>query len=586
VTRRPLEWWISVVRLVAIPLLFLQVLLTKTYPAGYEAIAWTLLAVFAAGSVVLFATVRESRAYSLAAMVFDFLVISGFAVLYAFDTGTPVRQLLYLAIVVGAARFGMRGGIAVALAAIPVSALFEQQRAHWSHAVYRIEFVAFQASTGLLIALAVGWVVARFGDERLLAEQRAREAESLRDELGRRADLLDAANRCARALGSSLDLDEAFGAFIRELRGLLQFDRLAIVLAEDVGARIIATAGDEAQGDLAPGAEFSAEGSLISDVVAQGQTIYRRDMAEPQYVEEVALLELGLRCRVAAPLLLGPRAIGLLSLGRREPDSFRDHEIELASLLGRLAGAAVQNIRAYESERRTVEELRGLSELRADFVSLVSHELRGPMATVIGAARTLQVRWRELQADQREKFLELIGDETTRLAALIGDVLDTSRIDAGTFTYRFVDVDVAGLVRDTVAAAALGQDEVPVHAQIAGGVPPIRGDAARLRQVFGNLIENAVKYSPAGEPVEVRVSQWNATVLVAVRDHGPGIRTHDQRLIFEKFGRVAGGASKPGTGLGLYIARSIAETHGGTIAVSSAPGHGATFTVRLPVADG
>jgi signal transduction histidine kinase len=73
---------------------------------------------------------------------------------------------------------------------------------------------------------------------------------------------------------------------------------------------------------------------------------------------------------------------------------------------------------------------------------------------------------------------------------------------------------------------------------------------------------------------------------VAVRDHGPGIRTHDQRLIFEKFGRVAGGASKPGTGLGLYIARSIAETHGGTIAVSSAPGHGATFTVRLPVADG
>ena len=581
-TRRPLEWWISIARLLAVPLLFLQVVLTKTYPDGYEAIAWTLLAVFAVGAVVLFATVRESHTYSLVAMIFDFLVISGFTVLYAFDTGTPVRQLLYLAIVVGAARFGMRGGIAVAVAAIPVSALFEQQRSHWSHAAYRIEFVAFQASAGLLIALVVGWVVARFDDERALAEQRAHEAEALRDELGRRSDLVEAANRCARALGSSLDLDEAFGAFIRELRGLVQFDRLAIVLAEDVGARIIATAGDEAQGDLAPGAEFSAERSLISDVVAQGQTIYRRDMTEPKYVEEPALLELGLRCRVAAPLLLGPRAIGLLSLGRREPDSFRQHEIELASLLGRLAGAAVLNIRAYESERRTVEELRTLSELRADFVSLVSHELRGPMATVIGAARTLQVRWSELQQDQREKFLELIGDETTRLAALIGDVLDTSRIDAGTFTYRFGDVDVAALVRETVAAVALGQDEVPVRAQVASGVPSIRGDAARLRQVFVNLIENAVKYSPAGEPVEVRVSQANTTVLVAVRDRGPGIRTDDQRLIFEKFGRVAGGASKPGTGLGLYIARSIAETHGGTIGVSSAPGHGATFTVRLP----
>jgi signal transduction histidine kinase len=363
----------------------------------------------------------------------------------------------------------------------------------------------------------------------------------------------------------------------------VQFDRLAIVLAEGGGARIIATAGDDAEGDLAPGAEFSSERSLIADVVSQGQTFYRRDMEERRYVEEAALLELGLRCRVAAPLLLGARAIGLLSLSRREPDSFREHEIELASLLGRLAGSAVQNIRAYESERRTVEELRSLSQLRADFVSLVSHELRGPMATVIGAARTLQVRWRDLEPDQRESFLALIGDETTRLAALIGDVLDTSRIDAGTFTYRFRDVDIATIVRDTVAAASLGQDQVPVRAQIATGVPLIRGDAERLRQVFGNLIDNAVKYSPAGEPVEVSVSQSNTTVLVAVCDHGPGIGVDDQRLIFEKFGRVAGGASQPGTGLGLFIARSIAETHGGTIAVSSTLGHGATFTVKLPL---
>src|SRR5205823_3710925 len=129
---------------------------------------------------------------------------------------------------------------------------------------------------------------------------------------------------------------------------------------------------------------------------------------------------------------------------------------------GRLVATAVQNIRAYESERSTVEELRRLSALRADFVSLVSHELRSPMAAVIGAARTLQDRWRELSPDQRTSFLALIGDETSRLASLIGDVLDTSRIEAGTFSYTFSDVDLAELVRDTVASARVGQDEVEV----------------------------------------------------------------------------------------------------------------------------
>jgi signal transduction histidine kinase len=306
-------------------------------------------------------------------------------------------------------------------------------------------------------------------------------------------------------------------------------------------------------------------------------------MARRQYVEEEWMARLGLRCRVAAPLLLGARVTGMLSLSRREVDAFDEHEIELVTLLGRLAASAVQNIRAYESERRTVEELRRLSALRADFVSLVSHELRSPMAAVIGAARTLEQRWRDLSAEQRSGFLALIGDETTRLAALIGDVLDTSRIDAGTFTYRFADVDLAALVREAVAAAGFAQDEVPVEAEVATSLPPVRADPERLRQVIGNLIDNAVKYSPAGGPVRVSAAVNHRDLLVSVHDRGPGIAVDDQRLIFEKFGRVSSGNSKPGTGLGLYIARSIAEAHGGTLDVSSAPGRGSTFTLRLPL---
>src|SRR5256714_10070931 len=162
--------------------------------------------------------------------------------------------------------------------------------------------------------------------------------------------------------------------------------------------------------------------------------------------------------------MLGARPIGMISLSRTEENAFSEEEVELVSLLGRLVATAVQNIRAYEAERHTVEELRRLSALRADFVSLVSHELRSPMAAVIGAARTLQDRWRLLSADQREAFLALIGDETARLAELVGDVLDTSRIEAGTFSYRFEEVDLGRVIDEAIETAAPAPQDVWVVA--------------------------------------------------------------------------------------------------------------------------
>jgi signal transduction histidine kinase len=265
-----------------------------------------------------------------------------------------------------------------------------------------------------------------------------------------------------------------------------------------------------------------------------------------------------------------------------EAYAFVPAELELVSLLGRLVATAVQNIRAYEAERSTADELRRLSALRADFVSLVSHELRSPMAAVIGAARTLQGRWRELTPGQRESFLRLIGDETSRLATLIDDVLDTSRIEAGTFSFTFSDVDLGELLRDVVAAAELAQDEVELTAEVAA-LPSIRGDRERLRQVIQNLVDNAVKYSSAGGRVRLRASADDGLVLIDVLDEGPGIAPEDFELIFEKFGRSRGGSAKPGTGLGLFIARSIAEAHGGSLGVQSVPRRGSVFRLELPV---
>ena len=204
------------------------------------------------------------------------------------------------------------------------------------------------------------------------------------------------------------------------------------------------------------------------------------------------------------------------------------------------------------------------------------------MAAVIGSARTLQHRWRELRPDQRESFLAVIADETTRLAALVGDVLDTSRIEAGTFGYAFAEVDLANVVRDSVAAAGIGQDEVRLTSELPPTLPAVRGDAERLRQLVDNLISNAIKYSDSGGEVHVEARADDGHVVVRVRDTGPGIAPEHQAQIFEKFGRVAGNA-KPGTGLGLFLSRSFAEAHGGSLAVDSAPGEGAVFTLTLPV---
>ena len=580
------------VRLVAVLFDVVEVgFVVDDFPEGYEAVAWAITTAFAIGSVAFLVlayrvTSRDAwRRIGLVALLFDAVVVYGYVVTFTFEPGTPMRQLVFVPLVEAALRFGLVGALVVAGAsagALTFAEIWGED--HFAGQEFELDRITLPVGVQVIVGSIVGWLVTRLRDERASASARAAEAEGLRDELGRRADLLDATNRCARALGSSLDLEQAFAAFIRELRGLVPFERTAIVLVEDSQLRVFAAAGAAADTVFPPGTTTSIAGSVIEEVIRAGQTEYREDMAEPKYDEERDFLALGLRSRVVAPLLSGAETIGAISIVRADPSAFADGEVELLSVLGRLGGSAVQNIRAYEAERTTVEELRKLSALRADFVSLVSHELRSPMASVIGSARTLEQRWKELSPDQRESFLALIAHETSRLADLIADVLDTSRIEAGAFSYTFGDVDLGQLVRDSAAAAEHGQDEVGVKAVVRDPIPAVRGDRDRLRQVLVNLIDNAVKYSPPGDEVEVEASTANGRVVIEVRDRGPGIAPEHHLVIFEKFGRVQlGEQAKPGTGLGLFIARSIAEAHGGSLEVRSAPQRGSTFRLSLPV---
>ena len=579
------------VRLVAVVFALLEVAIFEAnYPSGYQAWAWGITAAFAIGSALLLVLAYRVpsrivwRRIGLAALVFDTAVVYGYILVFTFEAGTPMRQLVFVPLIEAALRFGVRGTIAVsAFSALALTAAEWWRDEHFPPQEFDLNRTVLPVGVQLIVGTIVGLLVNRLREERASATSRVAEAETLRDELGRRADVLDATNRAARALSSSLDLEQAFAVFIRELRGLVPFDRTAILLVEDGQLRVFAAAGEAVEEVFPPGTTVPIHGSVIEDLVRGGQTLYREDMSDTKYDEEADFLRLELRSRVVAPMLSGAETIGAISVVRREPSAFRTGEVELLGLLGRLVGSAVQNIRAYESERTTVEELRKLSALRADFVSMVSHELRSPMASVIGSARTLQQRWRELTAEQRESFLALIAHETSRLADLIGDVLDTSRIEAGTFSFSFADVDIAQLVRDSAAAAEHGQDEVAVKAVVREPLPTVRGDRDRLRQILVNLIDNAVKYSPEGDEVQVAAQASNGRVLIEVRDRGPGISPEHQRMIFEKFGRAqVGEKAKPGTGLGLFIARSIAEAHGGSLEVRSAPGRGATFRLSLP----
>jgi signal transduction histidine kinase len=589
--RWELERWISWIRVAAVPWAVVEVgLISQDYPAGYELAAWLTTAALAIGAGLFFVLDRRDfspgsqRVICVSALAFDTLIVWAYAFVYTFEPGTPIRQLLLFPVVEAALRFGLVGAVALPFIQVPVLIATEDWRAdHFAPPPFTSDHITFPLGLQLLMGLIIGWLVRRLTRETVVAEERVVEAESLQNQLGRRIDVLDAASRCARALGSSLELEEAFAAFNRELRALVPFDRTAIVLADEGTARVIAAAGAGADSVFAPGTRRPVVDSVLQEILAAGKSVYRRNMQDARYPEEHEFVELGLRCRLVAPLLVGARAIGMISVVRYEPDSFDEAEIELVSLLGRFLGSTVQNIRAYEAERTNVDELRRLSALRADFVSLVSHELRSPMASVVGSAKTLRQRWRELSPEQRESFLSLIDHETNRLADLVGDVLDTSRIESGNFSYSFSDVDVTELVRETAAAAELAQDEVPVRANVDQALPLVRGDRERLRQVITNLIDNAVKYSPAGAEVDVDTFAQNGLIHVEVRDRGPGVAPEHQTLIFEKFGRVSGEHAKPGTGLGLFIARSIAEAHGGSLEVRSGPEQGAVFALELPV---
>jgi signal transduction histidine kinase len=237
---------------------------------------------------------------------------------------------------------------------------------------------------------------------------------------------------------------------------------------------------------------------------------------------------------------------------------------------------------------RDLTEERGIERLKSELVATVSHELRTPVAAVYGAAVTLRRRNLELDHEGRERLLSVIATESDRLARIIDQVLEASRLDTGTFALSTERCDSVPLVGEVVEAARTHlPDGVGVELDPAGKIPAVAADPDMLRQVLANLVENAVKYSPAGGEVHVSLEARVGRVLFAVHDEGLGIPLREQERIFEKFYRLDPNLRRGvgGTGLGLYICRELVRRMGGRIWVASRESEGSTFFFELPVAD-
>jgi signal transduction histidine kinase len=332
-------------------------------------------------------------------------------------------------------------------------------------------------------------------------------------------------------------------------------------------------------------------GTVSGRALLEGKIVHIPDaQADPDYTWAEAQRLGRFRTMLGVPMLREGVPIGVLALTRSEVRPFTEKQIELVSTFADQAAIAIENVRLFEEIQDKNRQLQLASEHKSQFVSSVSHELRTPLNAIIGLTDMLVTNAARFGTEKAKEPLQRVHRAGTHLLGLINQVLDLSKIEAGKLELNPQRVELAPLIDEVVGTARqlAEQNNNRLRLEAQSNLGSLTVDPMRLRQILLNLLSNACKFTKEGE-VKLkarRVVDGRDWIEFTVADTGIGMTAEQQAKLFEEFSQADATTAQRfgGTGLGLAITRKLARMMGGDVTVTSEPGKGSVFTVRLPAA--
>ena len=436
-------------------------------------------------------------------------------------------------------------------------------------------------------------LVRTFADQAVIAIENARLFNELRartEELGRSVEELKMLSEVGQAVSSTLDLRAVSSKILNASLGVTWANAGAIfryIRAERAFRLVEAVGWDEALQNSVGDLRVAEAETAMGEAAARRTPVQIVDLAaRPSAPLRDASLAAGFHSALIVPLVGAERTLGAIVLMRREAGEFPPETVRLLQTLASQSVLAIQNARLFREIADKSEQLALASQHKSQFLANMSHELRTPLNAILGYAELLVDGIYGVLPEKAQGVLERVQNNGQHLLALINDVLDLAKIEAGQLTLTIEDYALPEVVRSVVTATEplATAKGLKFTTDVQDNMPMAHGDARRVSQVLLNLVGNAIKFTDQGE-VGITASLANGQFVLEVRDTGPGIADADQERIFGEFQQIDNSSTrkKGGTGLGLAISKRMVEIQGGMISVESTLGQGSTFRVVLPV---